>query len=138
MKIIQLKFPRKLENLIFATTLAREIGATLLKDDVGLINNIELVVSESCTNAIKYSHARDAADDLILTFKIFPNKLVIILKDKGKGFDINNIPAPDFDKHPEKGYGVFIIKSIMDDVNYTKKKSGYNTLIMGIVTKKLK
>jgi anti-sigma regulatory factor (Ser/Thr protein kinase) len=42
---------------------------------------------------------------------------------------MNNIALPDFDEHPEGGYGIFIIKSMMDEVQYFHA-DGFNHLKM--------
>ena len=130
MQEIILKFPRKLEYLNIATNLASLVSDKLEKDNILLLNKIELAVSEACTNAIKYAKNTNRDDTLVLSFKILPDKLSISLQDKGQGFDINNIPDPDFDIYPERGYGIYILKKMMDKISYKIGENGYNTLIM--------
>jgi serine/threonine-protein kinase RsbW len=94
-----------------------------------LVYAVELSISEACTNAIKHARTSAALDNLIVNFEVFKNKLCIVVKDQGPGYDINNIPLPDFDHHPEGGYGIFIIKSMVDEVRYYQE-DGFNHLKM--------
>jgi serine/threonine-protein kinase RsbW len=128
---LTLSLPRELESLPLATATAKWICQSLyspsLKAD--LIYAVELAVSEACTNVIKHAFTSAAEDKLTITFAIFKKKLIIIVKDQGPGYDINTIPQPDFDQHPEGGYGIFIIKSMMDEVEYYQEH-GFNNLKM--------
>ena len=130
MKEIILKFPRELEYLNIATNLASLITRKLETKNVNLSNDVELAVSEACTNAIKHAKNTNRDDTLILSFKILPDKLLISLKDKGQGFEINSIPDPDFDEIPDHGYGIYILKRIMDKISYEIDDDGYYTLFM--------
>jgi len=54
---------------------------------------------------------------------------VIEVSDQGTGFDFEKAPEPEFDQHPESGYGLYIIRRMMDEVEYTKGDK-MNTLTM--------
>jgi serine/threonine-protein kinase RsbW len=94
-----------------------------------LVYAVELSLSEACTNAIKHAMTAAALDNLTVNFEVFMHKLCIVVKDQGHGYDMNNIALPDFDEHPEGGYGIFIIKSMMDEVQYFHS-DGFNHLKM--------
>ncbi len=122
MEEITLKITNKLESLHLATTLSREV-CQVINDpgiDAGFTNAVELAVSEAVTNAIKHSDISDSTINIIITFQIHQDRLVINVKDQGKGFDLEKVLKPDLKKHPEGGYGIFIMKSSMDKVEYTR------------------
>lgn len=78
------------------------------------IEDIKVAVAEACTNAIK--HGLDEEFDA--SFSIFEDKMTISITDKGQGVEISNIMDPDLQNPSENGgLGIFIIKSLMDDVN---------------------
>jgi serine/threonine-protein kinase RsbW len=81
-------------------------------------------VSEACTNAIKYGRSSEREDVISLYFQIFADKLVIKVQDKGSGFNLNNHPDPDIESLPDRGYGLYIIRSKMDDVQYAQTEEG--------------
>jgi serine/threonine-protein kinase RsbW len=127
MDIVSTEMQRSNDLLRVATGLAKEIGFMVKpkKADSSFLNDIELCVSEACTNAIKYSSGKS----VVICFKIFKKKLRIEIKDQGEGFDLENVSEPDFESHPEGGYGVFIIKSKMDSVEYKIGKH-WNMFVM--------
>jgi serine/threonine-protein kinase RsbW len=128
---LTIKMPRDLTSLHLATETANWICQTLyrppLKPDIAYA--VELSVSEACTNAVKHAATVASEDTLTIVFEIFKQKLSITVIDQGPGYDINNIPLPDFDQHPEGGYGIFIIRTMMDEVAYSPK-DGCNNLKM--------
>jgi len=79
---------------------------------------INLVITESVINTITHANAGDPDKIVHLSISIEHDDLVIRVYDQGEGFDINNVPPPDFDGLEEGGRGVFLIRSIMDSVNY--------------------
>lgn len=100
-----------------------------------LSSNLALVVTEGLVNAIK--HAKNGGDKSEINLKINVTDRTLLIKifDKGTGFDLDSIPLPDFGITcmEEKGRGIFILRSLMDEVEYIKE-NGWNVLKM---TKKL-
>lgn len=81
---------------------------------------IRLVLEESLTNAIKHGNEHNQNLTVDVAVAMEDSRLMIEVKDQGKGFDYNNIPDPT---QKEKlfltsGRGVFLIKKIMDEVNF--------------------
>ena len=128
---LTLQFLRRLDYLHLATGVSRLVCETVkhpsLPEDFG--DEVELGVSEACTNAVRHTDDADALATVAISFRVYENRLVIEVNDQGAGFDIDEVPLPEFDKHPEGGYGLYIIQSVMDEVHYTKGDP-YNTLAM--------
>ena len=85
---------------------------------------INLVLTESVINTITHANARDPDKMVHLSINIEHDELVIRVFDEGEGFDLDEVPLPDFEGLSEKGRGVFLIRSIMDSVNYRRVDSG--------------
>lgn len=128
---LTLTIPRDLANLHMATDIAlwicRQVYKPPLQEDLTFA--VELCVSEACTNAMKHAVTTAAEDVLIIGFVAWPDRLVIVVKDQGPGYDISKVPLPDFNQHPEGGYGIYIIKSMMDVIQYYQE-GGFNHLKM--------
>jgi serine/threonine-protein kinase RsbW len=126
MEEIRLTFPRKVSYLVFATSISKQICQQIIecREDKSFASDVELCVSEACTNAIKYGRSAEKEDNISLYFQIHPDKLVIKVQDKGSGFNLNKLPAPDLESLPERGYGLYIIRSKMDDVQYSRTEKG--------------
>jgi serine/threonine-protein kinase RsbW len=90
---------------------------------------INLVLTEAMINAIKHANAGDPEKTVHISIVILEDELTIRVYDEGQGFDINNIPQPNFDELEEGGRGIFIIRSVMDTVYY-RKVNGGNVLEM--------
>lgn len=88
------------------------------------IEDIKVAVSEACTNAIKHS----LDNKFSVEYTIFENGLTIGITDSGKGYDVNSIDEPNLEEPKESGLGLFIIQSLMDEVDI-KSNVNYGTVI---------
>ena len=88
--------------------------------DLEAIEDIKVCISEACTNAIRHS------DEKIfhVEFSVFEDNINIKVYDNGKGYDVSSVPEPDFGDPKENGLGLFIIKTLMDEVEITSDDSG--------------
>jgi sigma-B regulation protein RsbU (phosphoserine phosphatase) len=80
---------------------------------------IELAISEICTNIIKHSYAKQEGEiDARVT--LLNNGVQLDFYDQGESFDPNTVPQPNSDPHQlvEGGYGLHIVRQIMDIVSY--------------------
>jgi len=53
-----------------------------------------------------------------LTLKRHPMCFEIDLYDSGQSFDLDNTPTPNLEQPQVHGYGLFIIRSLMDEMIY--------------------
>lgn len=86
---------------------ASRIGFSL--DD---IEDMKVCVSEACTNAIKHSKK----DEFKVKFYVYPDRLTIEVLDDGIGYDVDSLASPDLKNPKTSGLGIFIIKTLMDEV----------------------
>ena len=87
--------------------IASKIGFSL--DD---IEDMKVCVSEACTNAIKHSKK----DEFQVKFYVYPDRLTIEVLDDGIGYDVDSLASPDLKNPKTSGLGIFIIKTLMDEV----------------------
>ncbi len=81
---------------------------------------IELAISEICTNIVK--HAYIGMDGEINgSVTLLNNGVQLDFYDQGASFDPNTVPEPKSDPNnlTEGGYGLHIVRQIMDVVSYT-------------------
>lgn len=98
--------------------------------DEAFINEVELAVGEACTNAVRHSpNPDDGESDFTLCFRLTKDQLIIEIKDHNPPFAFDEVPTPDFDSLPEGGYGIHLMKSTMDNVNYSHE-DGWNIITM--------
>ena len=93
------------------------------KADESDIFDIRLSLEEALINAAKYGNKLDERRNVFIDFTIAGNKVTITIEDEGEGFDHNDLPDPTKEENLLKssGRGVFLIKHLMDEVEYNKK-----------------
>jgi sigma-B regulation protein RsbU (phosphoserine phosphatase) len=80
---------------------------------------IELAVSEICTNIIQHAY-KTSGGELRGSLTPLDNGIQIDLYDDGESFDPDAVPTPatEADSLNEGGYGLHIVRQIMDSVEY--------------------
>lgn len=99
----------------------------LSKQDSG---NIILAVDEACSNIIKHCCKDDPFRKIDLTVTYRTDSLIITIVDNGTPFDINLIKPRDVNDIKPGGLGVYIIKQVMDTLEYSHTKEGLNKVKM--------
>lgn len=104
----------------FVAAYAEHIGLTQ-KD----ISEIRLAVDEAYTNIIKHAYKGNPTKKVHIEIGSDSDQLWISLTDKGKSFDPNTYHEPDLmQRIKEKkrgGMGVYLIRKLMDQVQYNRK-----------------
>ncbi|MFH1867524.1 MAG: ATP-binding protein [Candidatus Omnitrophota bacterium] len=93
------------------------------KADEADIFDIRLSLEEALINAAKYGNKLDEKRNVYIEIDIAGNKATISVEDEGDGFDHESLPDPTKEENLLKasGRGVFLIKHLMDKVEYNKK-----------------
>ncbi|MGL1933089.1 MAG: ATP-binding protein [Desulfotalea sp.] len=135
---MELKIPATLEQVQLGAIAAANIAAVYYrivtgndpgKDNV-FIDAVELAVGESCTNSVKHCTTMHPEESRItVCFELYDNQLRVMIKDCNAPFDFEKVLPPDFEKAPESGYGLYIMKQTMDEVHYLHK-DGQNILTL--------
>lgn len=89
-------------------------------DREALAYHLNLVLTEATANAIKHANYHNPKDTVRILIHIHDNELNIKVYDHGQGFDLETVPLPDFEHPKEGGMGLFLIRTLMDSVTYTK------------------
>jgi len=111
----------------------RVIAASVqhLKLDNAILNDIKLATTEACTNVIKHAYKFDDSMAFELEIKTSQRVFAVEVFYEDPGFSPENIPVPDLNEIKEGGLGVFIIRNIMDHVDYqTDQQTGKVKLLM--------
>jgi serine/threonine-protein kinase RsbW len=109
---VELKIPRKPEFVRLARATAWALAAQL-DFVVSHADDIKLAVGEACTNAVEHVPP-DQSDEVVVRFLVDPERLTVEVVDNGPGFAIVDVGAPG---ESERGLGLVIIQSIMDEVD---------------------
>lgn len=132
-KEYKLKIPSQTKNLElirnFVGDVARNVGFEAKE-----IDKIELAVDEACTNVIQHAYKRQDGKDIDVAVKLDYQKLTIVVTDKGDNFTPDQVEIPDLEKYLAElrvgGLGIYLMKSLMDEVEYESGPAGENQVRM--------
>jgi serine/threonine-protein kinase RsbW len=82
------------------------------------IGDLELAVTEACTNVLDHAAGTDA--EYGVTFSVEDEKAVIRVTDEGIGFD-HGTPRPASLPSDESGRGILLMTSLVDDLRFVSK-----------------
>ncbi len=98
------------------------------------IKDLKQVVMEMGSNAIEWGHRKNADLVLRITYRIDPDKVLLIISDQGPGFNPGDIPHAASDEDPighlelrndlglrEGGFGIMLAKGLVDEFRYNEK-----------------
>lgn len=86
--------------------------------DAPLLNDIKLATTEACTNVIKHAYKFNESLSFELEIKTSSEIFVVEVFYQDPDFVPEKIPVPNLKEIKEGGLGVYIIRNIMDHVNY--------------------
>ena len=121
---------------MFAVTLPREassipvtrriVGCVLaeLGVDDDCISDVEVAVTEACTNVLK--HADGATSEYEVEVTITHAQIGVRIKDGGRGFDNSALKAGhsrevDLDIAQESGRGIALMRALVDNVQFLSR-----------------
>jgi len=126
---ITLTIPVAPDMEIVAAAQASAVGETIgmARDK---IDEVKLALVEACINAFEHSHTRD--ERVHVTFRVGREKgeewLEVEVGDQGHGFDVSSLepPSPEktFGERRKRGWGLQIIRSLMDSVEIQSGDKG--------------
>ena len=114
-----LNIPSKIENLRIVEKVVDEISSEFRIHNE-IYGNILISTVEAVNNAILHGNKLDERKEVLVNFIVDDNRLSIVVKDQGPGFDYNNIPDPTSPENIEKinGRGVFLMGKLSDEINF--------------------
>lgn len=84
------------------------------------IGKIRMALIEACINSFEHSGSMDGK--IYITFTLDTEKLSIVVEDKGVSFDPKKVPSPRGARSQSdaarRGWGIELIKSLMDEVEF--------------------
>ncbi len=94
-----------------------------------LAYNLELIVYEACSNVIRHAYAPLQQGKLELKLWFENHKIVMQIVDFGPGFSPHDIPDPDLNNPQSGGLGLYIIKNIVDHLEYSSNKESQKNIL---------
>jgi len=124
--IVDLRIPCKAEWVALARLSVAAV-ASRLNFSIDEIEDIKLAVAEACTNAIQ--HAR-GSPYIEIKCEAVPSGLRLSIRDFGRGTRPEHIRSREMADERVGGLGVFLIRSLMDDVDFEVHPDQGTLLVM--------
>ncbi len=110
--------------------LAKETGFTDNR-----IEDLKTAVSEACLNAMEHGNAMNTTTKVGISLSINRTKMKVSVEDKGNGIR-EKVNEPNIDnkiegKEAPRGWGIFLIKRLVDNIKFEPKSDG-NVITMVI------
>ena len=87
-----------------------------------------LAVDEACTNLIKHAYKYNPEDSIVVELNSNEDRFIVNIIDNSPSFDPRLVQDPDMieyrDEYKKGGLGIFIMKSLVDSVNYQVINNG--------------
>lgn len=95
-------------------------------------NNLVLSFSEAASNSFLHGNKLDKKKKVKITVKVNDEKMIVIIKDEGKGFNIKDVPDPTKPENilKDSGRGIHIMRSFLNDLKYNFTPTGTETILV--------
>lgn len=95
-------------------------------DDLGI------VTTELVNNAIHHGNKNDPSKKVKISFLVNQQQIELRIKDQGNGFNPNKLKDPLAPENilSESGRGIFLIRALMDSLDFNFTKQGTETIVI--------
>lgn len=115
--IEKLKVPSELSSLSIVESLIDRVCGTLgVNEDA--YGNILIAVTEAVNNAVIHGNHFNVEKDIEVEVFDQDERLCFSIRDRGMGFDYDNLPDPTGPENIEKesGRGIFLMRNLADEL----------------------
>ncbi len=113
-EIVDLRVPCRAE-WVALVRLATAAVANRLQFSIEDIEDVKLAVAEACTAVIQHAAHGEFIE---VTCEAMPGALQVRVRDSGHATGAQSLRALDFEQARAAGLGVFLIRTLMDEVSY--------------------
>ncbi len=127
-RVLELEIPPQRDYLVLARQLVaaanREAGLDPLR-----LDNLQLAVSEACTNAIEAHESRGVKDPIAIRAAVNDARVEVVISDRGGGFDPEvtvALPDPEDPRRLdfEHGLGLGLMRALSDRLEIHSSPAG--------------
>jgi serine/threonine-protein kinase RsbW len=103
----------------------KEVNKVAKLDD-GTFYRLLVASTEAVNNGIVHGNKLDVSKRVCITCTLKPGALLVKVQDEGGGFDADNLPDPLAEENllKESGRGIFLMRSMMDKVEFKHDRHG--------------
>lgn len=127
---VELRFPARAEHLALVRVVVTALGESGAGLDGARLDDLRLLVSEACANAIEaYNRRGRPGAPVRVRCSVHDAQVVVEVHDEAGGFDPDNlVPHPPVDTperlHHERGLGIPLMKTLADAAEFRADGDG--------------
>ncbi len=124
--IFRLTMASNPDNVTRIEKFLAKISRSVTLDEIQL-HKLMVSLTEAVNNAIVHGNKRDPRKKVAIQCELLPGWLLIMVNDEGRGFKPEGVrnPLKKENLMRENGRGIFLMRTLMDRVEFEKIKSGY-------------
>jgi anti-sigma regulatory factor (Ser/Thr protein kinase) len=127
-----LEIPGNMEQLAAARHFVRhfcenEVAPPMAAEDTDLM---ELAVNECVSNVVRHAYKGGADESIQIVTDAYDDQIHLQIYDRGESFNPDDVPEPEFDGSADGGFGLYIIRACMDEMQYGQDDQGRNCFTM--------
>jgi serine/threonine-protein kinase RsbW len=98
----------------------------------GLVSDLAIAATELVNNAILHGNKKDPSKSVTILVEFASSEVMIRVEDQGAGFDPGAVPDPLAQENllREVGRGIFIVRSLMDDLTFEQVPGGGMAVVL--------
>jgi serine/threonine-protein kinase RsbW len=131
------KFQLRLPSVLGCEKVAMDFAASVAKSmdfPPDRVEDLKTAVAEACINAIEHGNKLDAGTKVGISLTVLGDRLQVAVQDEGKK-GLDQASAPDIEQKMDgstetRGWGIFLIKSLMDEVSFEATPEGRHVVKM--------
>jgi len=90
-----------------------------------------LAIDEAVANIIEHANLDATHNEIELALEIGDSKIEAVIRDRGGPFDPRRtLTKPDQASFPRRGFGLYLIHKIVDNLQYERTSEGENVLTL--------
>lgn len=133
-QVVQITIPADLSYLSILSACLQDFLSKIegISDSQQTIYNIQLCAQEVCTNIVLHAYKDMAKGQIhcVIRFEAQTKRLSLLFHDTGRTFDLLTILTPNLDQGQVGGYGLFIVKQLMDEMTYRVSDTGNEWILI--------
>lgn len=114
---LSLQLPHDRDSVTLVRHLARQ-ALTAIGVKSGVVDDVELALSEACTNVVNHAGPGDTFEVTVL---VRGDRAELRVADRGRGFDFESVRNRRAEEDAERGRGLEIMAAVMDAVNFVSE-----------------
>lgn len=114
------------KNIVKVEKFLEKVGQKVTLDEIQM-NKLMVSLTEAVNNAIVHGNKSNPKKKVTVTCEAVPGWLLLVIDDEGKGFDPKEVANPLKSENllRESGRGIFLMRTLMDRVEFESVRGGY-------------